>query len=48
MSLKIIMPEIAEIIKPLLSLLKKNKLNNLGIIVFAILSMIRSIGRINL
>lgn len=42
------MPEIIEIIKPLLSVLKKSKLKNLGIIVHAILSMTGSKTMLNI
>lgn len=42
------MPEIYEILKPLLSILKKSKLENLAIIVFAILSMTGSKTMLNI
>lgn len=42
------MPEIIEIIKPLLSILKKSNLKNLGIIVHAILSMTGSKTMLNI
>lgn len=42
------MPEVYEILKPLLSILKKSKLNNLGIIVLAILSMTGSKTMLNI
>lgn len=42
------MPEIYQILKPLLSILKKSKLDNLAIIVFEILSMTGSKTMLNI